>query len=362
MRCKRYLPPEQIETFLNKLPKETKQKILGFSVNGLPIHLVELGKGERKILMWSQMHGNESTTTKALFDLIPWLIDAEQEVFLDKFKFYIILQLNPDGAKAYTRANANQVDLNRDAIDLSQPESRVLRNLFDEIHPDYALNLHGQRTIYGAGSNGKVATLSFLAPSADSQRSITPARAEAMKAIVAMYESLQNEIPQGIGRYDDHFNPNCVGDSFTQAGVPTLLFEAGHFPNDYPREQVKKYVFKAYQALLHFLLMKEKNVTTAQYFKIPENKSDFVDLIVSQLNVKQEGIVFKNQQVAIQYIEVLNKDAVEFKPSLKAYGKELPFRAHRHVTVPANKTEVVLEFSENKIISNPYFSKLFSVK
>ena len=40
---------------------------------------------------------------------------------------YIIPILNPDGAKAYTRLNANEVDLNRDAQDLSQPESKVLR-------------------------------------------------------------------------------------------------------------------------------------------------------------------------------------------------------------------------------------------
>jgi predicted deacylase len=120
------------------------------------------------------MHGNETTTTKALFDLIPWLVQHNQKALLEHFTFYIIPQLNPDGAKAYTRLNANQVDLNRDAIDLSQPESKVLRTVFERVNPDYALNLHGQRTIYGAGSMGEAATLSFLAPSADLERSVNP--------------------------------------------------------------------------------------------------------------------------------------------------------------------------------------------
>jgi murein tripeptide amidase MpaA len=37
--------------------------------------------------------------------------------------------LNPDGAKTYTRENANKVDLNRDSQDLTQPESKILRKL-----------------------------------------------------------------------------------------------------------------------------------------------------------------------------------------------------------------------------------------
>ena len=158
MNCKRYLPPSQIEVFLSELPKEIKQEQLGVSVNGLPIHMLKLGTGRCSVLMWSQMHGNETTTTKALLDLIPWLVHQDQKALLEHFTFYIIPQLNPDGAKAYTRLNANQVDLNRDAIHLSQPESKILRSLFERTNPDYALNLHGQRTIYAPSKDDKVST------------------------------------------------------------------------------------------------------------------------------------------------------------------------------------------------------------
>ena len=48
--------------------------------------------------------------------------------------------LNPDGADAYTRVNANLVDLNRDAQNLSQPESKILRNAFNKIKPDFILH------------------------------------------------------------------------------------------------------------------------------------------------------------------------------------------------------------------------------
>jgi hypothetical protein len=47
----------------------------------------------------------------------------------------------------YTRLNANEVDLNRDSQNLTQPESKVLREIFDLFQPHYCFNLHDQRTI-----------------------------------------------------------------------------------------------------------------------------------------------------------------------------------------------------------------------
>ena len=115
MECKRYLPPKQLDQFLSQFDSSSKST-LGFSVQNRPIEMLKIGSGPYKILMWSQMHGNESTTTKALIDLIPWLLGAKQKRFLAAFTLYIIPQLNPYGSHLYTRHNANNVDLNRDAI------------------------------------------------------------------------------------------------------------------------------------------------------------------------------------------------------------------------------------------------------
>ena len=145
------------------IKSEIKKNILGYSVNGLPVYELQIGSGKQKILMWSQMHGNETTTTKALLDLVPWLLDCKQKNILSSFTFFIIPQLNPDGSKLYSRLNTNQIDLNRDALNLTQPESQLLIQAYERIIPDYALNLHGQRTIYGVGSSGGPSTISFLA-------------------------------------------------------------------------------------------------------------------------------------------------------------------------------------------------------
>ena len=101
------------------------------------------------------MHGNESTTTKGLFDLLNSFYQKDSEARLrDCLKTVALLfipMLNPDGAARYTRENVNKVDLNRDAHEMQEPESQVLRNAFEDFKPDFCFNLHDQRTIFGAG-------------------------------------------------------------------------------------------------------------------------------------------------------------------------------------------------------------------
>ena len=53
----------------------------------------------------------------------------------------------------------------------------------------------------------------------------------------------QHYIPNQVGRFDDSFNINCVGDYFTAQNTPTILFEAGHFKEDYERDEVRKFIF-----------------------------------------------------------------------------------------------------------------------
>jgi murein tripeptide amidase MpaA len=125
----RYITLDHIAPLLQKHP----HTIVGYSVSNQPIYAIQVGSGDTRILMWSQMHGNESTTTKAVFDLLAFLKadSALSQAFLNRFTFCILPMLNPDGAALYTRENAAAVDLNRDAQNRSQPESQVLRQVYD---------------------------------------------------------------------------------------------------------------------------------------------------------------------------------------------------------------------------------------
>ena len=121
----RYVTYNHIVPLIKKLDTKFKVVSLGKSVENRTIESIEVGSGSTKIFMWSQMHGNESTTTKAVFDLLRFL-SSESDLaleILESCTLRIIPMLNPDGAAAYTRVNANGIDLNRDAQDVSQPES-----------------------------------------------------------------------------------------------------------------------------------------------------------------------------------------------------------------------------------------------
>ena len=241
----RYLSSQKWDLMLKDLSYKIPTTVVGHSVLNRPIYAHRLGNGSKKVFIWSQMHGNESTTTRALLGLFDHLNTSKGKKLLTGLTLMIIPQLNPDGATAYTRLNANDVDLNRDAIDLSQPESITLKEVFDLFQPDFCFNLHGQRSIFAAGKMGKSAILSFLSPPADEQRRPTPARIKAMQLIASINNVLQEHIPNQIGRYDDTFNPNCVGDCFTTIGIPTLLYEAGHNGLDYDRDFTKKMILNA---------------------------------------------------------------------------------------------------------------------
>ncbi len=326
----RYLTLESIEPVLNRIEIKKDLRLIGKSVLGKPIYLYQKGTGNTKIYLWSQMHGNESTTTKALFDFINLLNNGSELAtqLLNYFTFYAIPILNPDGAKSYTRVNANTIDLNRDSQDLTQPESQVLRETFEKIQPDYCFNLHDQRTIFGVGNTNMPATLSFLAPSYNEEREINDSRLKAINLIASINDVLQKFIPGQVGRFDDSFNINCIGDTFQFLGVPTLLFEAGHFKDDYDREETRKYTF--YALLSSFTILSENDIVSNgidKYLNIPQNKVCFFDFKYKNVKINYDGIEIITNFVA-QYKEDLVDGEICFTALISEVGELENYQGH----------------------------------
>ena len=327
----RYITLTEIEPLLQKFNSGDNLKIIGHSVLGKPIYKYELGSGKTRILLWSQMHGNESTTTKALFDFLN-LLNGNSEFannLLNRFTFCCLPMLNPDGAALYTRENANKVDLNRDSQTLSQPESKLLRETFESFKPDFCYNLHDQRTIFGVGSGvDKPATVSFLAPSYNEEREINAVRQKAIEVIVAMNQVLQTYIPNQVGRFDDSFNINCIGDTFQSLGVPTILIEAGHFQNDYFREFTRKYVFIA--LIVSFKYIYENDIVSnkiQEYLNISHNKVCFYDFVYKNIKIS-----YDNNKIitnfAIQIKEELIDNHLYFNAYIASIGDLKDFSGH----------------------------------
>lgn len=330
----RYVTNKHIEPLLSKHSSIFKTLVIGQSVQQKPIYSIQAGTGNKRIFMWSQMHGNESTTTKAIFDFLNFLSSTDILVknFLDNFTFYIIPILNPDGAELYTRENANKVDLNRDSVNLTQPESQLLRKTFEVFKPDYCYNMHDQRTIFGLGENNpKPATVSFLAPSYNEQRDVNECRQKAIGVIETMNKTLQEYIPGQVGRFDDSFNINCIGDMFQSLGVPTILFEAGHYQEDYEREITRKFIFFAlfsgFKAINeNVIVVNEKH----DYFNIPQNKIIFYDFIYKKVKINYENKE-KITNFASQYKEVVFDKSVIFQAFIREIGNLDSFYAHTEI-------------------------------
>ncbi|WP_299764664.1 M14 family zinc carboxypeptidase [uncultured Dokdonia sp.] len=340
----RYIHVANILEILQELPSDFEVKKQGVSVENKPIHTVTIGTGKIKILLWSQMHGNESTTTKALFDLFLAFQDPNAvydfTAILSSCTLCIVPILNPDGAAAYTRVNANQVDLNRDAQNRSQPESNLLWSIYKEFEPDFCFNLHGQRTIFGFEDTGKPSILSFLAPSANVERSVTLSRKRSMQVIAHIHNVLSPYLPGNIGLYDDGFNHNCAGDTFQADGTPTILFEAGHYPNDYDREITRQFVFMAIVAALEHI-SSPVFVDENMYFTIPEHQKCYCD------------ILFKNSldgDIGIQYTEKLTRNTIAFIPEFSSKDTTSSMFGHRVIDASGLKIKKLLE---EKVIGKP---------
>lgn len=346
----RFLSHKQLKPLLLKFESEFIIREIGRSFLNVPIEQIQIGTGAIKILAWSQMHGNETTTTKGILDLLNFFSSSKNqpgvEQLLEKITLYIIPMLNPDGAARYTRENVNKVDLNRDAYHLKEPESRVLRNAFEALEPDFCFNLHDQRTIFGVGDFP--ATLSFLAPSMDDARSVNEVRQKAMHLIVCMNQALQKLIPGQVGRFDDSYNINCSGDYFQSREVPTVLFECGHFPEDYQREETRRLFAYAFLIALESITSGNFSEHPEEgYFKIPENEKNFNDFVL------RNGLISgKKVDVAIQFSEVMKAGEVNFLPKIEKISPELPTRGHQEINCNGGvlKNMQEQELCENDIV------------
>jgi hypothetical protein len=136
-----------------------------------------------------------------------------------------------------------------------------------------------------------------------------------------MNNVLQNYIPNQVARFDDTFNIDCVGDTFQYIGTPTILFESGHFENDYQREETRKYVFIA---LLSSLTHLNENVVVddriQDYLNIPQNKSSFFDIVYKNILIDYDNTKITTN-FAIQFTEELLENNIVFNAFIVKIGK-----------------------------------------
>ncbi len=230
---------------------------VGESFLGRPIKMLTVGRGPRKVLLWSQMHGNEPSATPALLDMTHYLLshadEAGPRAILDELTLLMIPMLNPDGTELYRRRNAQAIDINRDALNLTTPEGRILKAVRDRHQPMLGFNLHDQNRRKAVADTGVLSTNSVLAVAGDPEGTETPGRLRAKRACSAIVKALAPFMPEGMSRYDEDWSPRAFGDNITAWGTPVVLIESGGLPEGHDLNELTRLNFVAVLTVLEDL-------------------------------------------------------------------------------------------------------------
>ncbi len=216
---------------------------IGRSVQGRRLRAVTFGTGPMTVLLWSQMHGDESTATMALADLVRFFAEGGEDplrrLIAERLTVVLVPMLNPDGAERFQRRNAVGVDVNRDARRLATPEARALKGLRDSLVPAFGFNLHDQGARNTAGPGGEPVAIALLAPATDSSRGYGPVRARARQLAALLAVALRGPVLGRVAKYDDTFNERAFGDLIQQWGTSTVLVESGTLPDDPDKQRLR---------------------------------------------------------------------------------------------------------------------------
>ena len=279
---------------IEKLPAKGFQvKEIGKSYLGKSIYSISIGTGPIKVLLWSQMHGDEATATMALFDIFNFLgrTDLPQvKEILSQLTLVFVPMLNPDGADIFQRRTAQGIDMNRDAVSLTCPESHLLKSLRDSLAADWGFNLHDQNIYYNVEGTENTATISVLAPAYNQEKEVNGQRADAMKLIAVMNEALQDIIPGQVGKYDDTFEPRAFGDNMQKWGTRTILIESGGFIGDPEKQIIRKLNFVAMLTAIQSIASSSYDEYPVQkYWDIPMNNSNLNDVMIRQVTITDQN-------------------------------------------------------------------------
>jgi hypothetical protein len=263
---------------------------LGESVEGRSIHHVKVGTGPNAILLWSQMHGDESTATSALFDIFEYLNRHRNDPMVRRLltmqTLHFVPMLNPDGAERFVRRNAQSIDINRDALRLQTPEGQLLKALRDRVTPSIGFNLHNQNWRTSVGDPPQPASISLLSVAFDEKRTETPGRKLTKKLCAVIRDSLEPFASGQIGRYDDEFEVRAFGDNITLWGTPVVLIETGPWPSDDPDPALVRLNFIAILSALDALATgRVEKADPDRYETLPMNESRMFYVLVKNATV-----------------------------------------------------------------------------
>ena len=163
---------EELTGYIQQLDETSdllKVETIGQSVQGRNLYAMKFSssefgrdKSKIKVLFFAQQHGNEQSGKEGALLLAQELLKPENRYLFDKIDFVLIPQVNPDGSEANKRRNGNDMDLNRNHLILTEPETQALHRFFDAYLFEVSMDVHeyspygGEWEKYGYRKNADV--------------------------------------------------------------------------------------------------------------------------------------------------------------------------------------------------------------
>lgn len=280
-------------------------KEVGSSFEGRSIRLISVGTGRTKVLLWSQMHGDESTATMAIADIFNYFRqhkdDEPTRTILSSLYLLFLPMLNPDGAGRFERRTAQGIDMNRDALALQTPEARILKKLQQDYTPEFGFNLHDQE-LSTVGTSKELTAVVVLTPSLDEKKSDNEVRTKAKHLAATFVETMKFFIPGKIARYDDSYEPRAFGDNMQRWGTSTVLIESGHALNDPEKQSIRQLNAVGILASLYSIATGAyARSELSLYESLPFNGKKAYDLIIRNIRIRHSNGARTTADLGISY-------------------------------------------------------------
>lgn len=143
---------DELTNFVHQLDQSSdllNVEIMGKTIEGRNLYVMKFSNSEFgidqykiKVLIFSQQHGNEQSGKEGALLLASELIKPENKYLFDKIDFALVPQMNPDGSEKNKRRNGNNMDLNRNHLILTEPETIALHKLFNEYLFEVTMDVH----------------------------------------------------------------------------------------------------------------------------------------------------------------------------------------------------------------------------
>jgi len=302
------------DAVLPHVGRAVSERVAGESAEGRPIRHLTFGDGPTTVLLWSQMHGNESTASMALADIIRFFDESPEHPVARRIAegsiVHLVPMLNPDGAERFQRRNAQGIDVNRDARTLQTPEGRLLKAVRDRVEPDFGFNLHDQNAGVRVGRSDRGVAIALLAPAFNEARDVDEKRRRAMQVATLLIEAMRPLVGDHIAKYDDTFNPRAFGDLMGVWGASTVLIESGAWADDPQKQHLRKANFVGILTALDAIATgRYAQYDPDAYERLEFNGRRVVDLLIRGGTIAVPGLPTLQSDVLVEYQRPLRREA-----------------------------------------------------